>query len=138
MNDWLKLASGLWPTHSKKEIALDFERILKAKKETVFICRAADNSPAGFVNVAIRTDYVPGAATSPAGFLEAIFVEPKYRRLGLGKKLLKIAEEWSLKNGCQEIGSDTNLKNLKSQRFHRAIGFKEAERNVAYIKKIKN
>ncbi len=137
-NDWVKMAAKLWPTHSQKEIYADFWRILTAKKEICFICRGADGSPAGFAEVSIRADYVPGAGASPVGFLEAIFVESKYRRLGLGKKLLRVAEKWALKNGCKEIGSDAGLKNLKSQRFHKAIGFKETERTVAYIKKIKN
>lgn len=38
--------------------------------------------------------------------------------------------------GCTEFASDCELTNADSQGFHQAVGFEEANRIVAYVRKI--
>jgi len=40
------------------------------------------------------------------------------------------------KQGCREFASDCELTNAESQGFHQAVGFEEANRIVAYVRKI--
>jgi aminoglycoside 6'-N-acetyltransferase I len=47
-----------------------------------------------------------------------------------------MAEAWAKKRGASEFGSDTRLANRRSRKFHKALGFSEVEKNVAFIKKL--
>ena len=130
---WLAMGRKLWP--GERHLRKDFEKIFHSGNAQVFICWA-DGVPAGFVEVSLRRDYVEGCNSSPTGYLEGIFIERKFRGLGAARQLVRAAERWSKKRGATEIGSDTRLANKRSQKFHRALGFREVERNVAFIKKI--
>ncbi|MFW6311622.1 MAG: GNAT family N-acetyltransferase, partial [Nanoarchaeota archaeon] len=108
-----------------------------SSKETAFLCKDENDSIA-FINLSIRSDYVQGSNTRPVGYVEGIYVNPKYRKKGIAKELIKIAEQWSLKNGCKELGSDAELENIDSQNFHRNLGFKEVNKTINFIKVIDN
>ncbi|HEY1372051.1 MAG TPA: aminoglycoside 6'-N-acetyltransferase [Candidatus Binatia bacterium] len=130
---WLAMGRKLWP--KEQNLRRDFARIAKLPYERVFICWA-DEAPAGFVEVSMRRDYVEGSSSSPTGYLEGIFVEKKFRKTGVARLLVRMAEAWAKKRGASEFGSDTRLANRRSRKFHKALGFSEVEKNVAFIKKL--
>lgn len=51
---------------------------------------------------------------------------------------MKTAEMWALEKGFAELASDTEITNKNSIEIHKHLGFKEIERVVCFIKKIKN
>ena len=55
---------------------------------------------------------------------------------GIARKLLAACEDWASEKGCTEFASDCELTNIVSQNFHRAVGFEEANRLVAYVRKL--
>jgi len=67
-------------------------------------------------------------------FLEGIWVRPKFRRQGIGARLIRHIEAFLVSQGFRELGSDTQIDNLESQIAHRAWGFSETER-VVYFRK---
>ena len=136
-DSWLALGLDLWPHYKKKKASLEnqFSEILCDPNQTAFLCKH-DNEAIAFINVSLRSDYVPGAKVTPVGYIEGIFVKPEYRKQGIAKKLIKLAEAWAKKYGCKELGSDAELANVESQKFHKSIGFKQVDVNVHYIKKI--
>jgi len=89
----------------------------------------------GFVEVS-RRDYVEGCRSSPVGYVEGIYVRPAYRKQGIGRELIRAAEQWAQRQGCTEMGSDTGLDDTQSIFFHEALGFREADRQVVFLKKI--
>ena len=96
----------------------------------------ADGIPAAFAQCQMRHDYVEGTESSPVGYLEGVFVAEAYRRKGYGAALLAKCEKWAKEKGCAEFASDCELDNTESQAFHQATGFDEANRIVAYVRKI--
>ena len=130
-----RLACELWPDHSPEEMAQDFESVLSDNVAAVFLYRQ-DGRAAGFAQCQLRHDYVEGTETSPVGYLEGIYVQEPLRRQGIARKLLDACEDWARDQGCAEFASDCELTNLESQRFHRAVGFEEANRIVAYVRKL--
>ena len=70
------------------------------------------------------------------GYLEGIYVREAARRQGIARRLLSACESWAKAKGCAEFASDCELDNTDSQRFHQAVGFDEANRIVAYVKKL--
>jgi len=128
------MGEKLWPR--ERSLRKVFQKIFKSPRERVFICWV-DGAAAGFVEVSMRRDYVEGSSSSPTGYVEGVFVDRRFRRNGIARLLVRVAERWAKQRGAIEIGSDTRLANRRSQKFHRALGFKEVEKNVAFIKKIR-
>jgi len=88
------------------------------------------------MNFSIRTEYVNGTTTSPVLYIEAIYVMEEYRNLGIGRKLIKHAEEYAKIRGIKEIASDCLINNHVSKLFHKSCGFVEKERVICFVKEI--
>src|SRR5262245_30509124 len=101
-----------------------------------FIAETTDGEPAGFAEVALRP-YANGCDTRPVPFLEGIWVEPRFRRQGLGAQLIAHIETLLAARGFREIGSDALIDNRVSHAAHRGWGFSEIER-VVYFRKVLN
>lgn len=134
--DWVELGALFWHRHPIKKSEKEFKRILASKNETSFLCRDDDGGPVGFVYVAIRTDYVEGSKTSPVGYLEGIYIKKEYRKKGVAKRLFQETKKWFKNNKVSEIGSDAELENIISQKFHKSVGFKKGETLIHFIRKI--
>ena len=90
----------------------------------------------GFINLSIRIDYVEGSNSSPVAYVEGIYVKPEYRNKGIAKSLIANGEEWARFKGCTQMGSDIEMDNDISYKFHQKIGFDEANRIICFIKDI--
>jgi aminoglycoside 6'-N-acetyltransferase I len=86
------------------------------------------------VEVGLRS-HADGCDTArPCGFLEGWYVEPEYRKRGIGGALIRRAEEWCRDQGCTELASDTWIDEAISQRAHAALGFEVVDRCVHFRK----
>ena len=130
------LACELWPDHSPEEMTNEFEHLLSADDAAVFL-RRKNGRPVGFAQCQLRHDYVEGTETSPVGYLEGVYVKETDRRQGIARELVSACERWAKDQGCTEFASDCELTNTGSQAFHQAVGFEEANRLVAYVRKIR-
>jgi len=130
-----RLGCKLWPENDKKAMREEFRELLASDRDAVFVADL-DGQTVGFVHVSLRTDYVEGAASSPVGFVEGLYVDETFRRGGIARALITACEKWAKSRGCRELGSDTGLDDVPGQLFHLKAGFREARRLVAYIKTI--
>lgn len=136
-NAWVSMGIALWPQAKKKELEKEFHYELESRKHKHFLAQHENGEYVGFISLSLRSDYVEGSVSSPVGYIEGIYVKPPYRKRGVAKALIKKAENWARRKGCKELGSDTGLRNVDSQKFHKNVGFKKADIIVHYIKKIK-
>ena len=93
----------------------------------------------GYVFGLIRTDYVEESEQyrdPKVGYIESLFVLPEYRHRGVARELCKRLEEWAKEKGALEMGSDAYMANAESRAFHKAIGFRESEPIIHFIKRI--
>ena len=127
------LALKLWPSHTLQELEKELAELLVDPEAAVFL-KLADGIPVGFAQCQLRHDYVEGTETSPVGYLEGIYVEPPFRRLGIAGMLLAACEDWARKNNCREFASDCELDNGESLLFHKRLGFREANRIICFTK----
>ena len=135
-SDWVELGIEFWSKHSAESIKKDFRRMLDSNKEQSFLCRNEKGVAIGFIDISIRTDYVEGSKTNPVGYLEGIYVKKQYRKQGIATLLLKEAEKWLKNKKVFEIGSDAEIHNKISHKFHKKLGFKQGETIIHYLKKI--
>jgi aminoglycoside 6'-N-acetyltransferase I len=85
LNQWADLPAKLWPLYSREHHHMELADLL-AKSDinrVAFIALAKINAPLGFVEAALRHDYVNGCESSPVVFLEGIYVLPTARRKGV-------------------------------------------------------
>jgi aminoglycoside 6'-N-acetyltransferase I len=123
----------LWPDHARDAHVRDVAAMLDSEQAWGFIIETADGRPAGFAEVAMRP-YANGCDSRPVPFLEGIWIEPPFRRQGLGAQLVWHIEDFIVARGYREIGSDALVDNHPSLDAHRAWGFSETERVVCFRK----
>ena len=58
------------------------------------------------------------------------------REQGIGKLLVKAAEDWARSQGLTEMASDTWLDNEVSIQAHLKMGYEEVERLAHFAKKL--
>ncbi len=134
--DWLEMALALWPYETKEDMESLFHTLYASENDEMLIARTDDEIAVGFANISIRKEYVEGSNSSPVGYIEGIYVKPEFRKQGIAKKFIELAEDWSRKRGCIELGSDTESENIESRKFHRHIGFGGESHIVHFIKPI--
>ncbi|MGB5963668.1 MAG: aminoglycoside 6'-N-acetyltransferase [Coleofasciculaceae cyanobacterium] len=134
--DWLELALILWPDGSLSQMQISLTNILNSSRETAFLVRDDQKNAIAFINLSLRSDYVPGATNSPVAYVEGIYVKDEYRNQGIGTALIQSAQQWALNQGCIELASDALIENTASHEFHTKIGFQEVERTVFFIKSV--
>ncbi len=129
---------SLWPS-SKTKNAAEIEEYFSGTSvdiDKVFILAADDGALSGFIEINVR-NFAEGSRSPQIPYIEAWYVEEKYRARGFGKKLLQAAEKWALAKGYLELASDTTIDNVKSVEIHKKLGFKEKDRIVCFLKKLK-
>jgi aminoglycoside 6'-N-acetyltransferase I len=115
----------LWP-HAAVDHSAQIERYFSGSVPGLEIVLLAlmDAEPAGFAELSIRA-YAEGCATENVGYLEGWYVAPAYRHLGVGRALVRAAEEWARGRGCRELASDTEPENELSREAHLGCGFED-------------
>ena len=130
---WAKMRHALWPEGSVDDHAQDIARVLAGADYWAFAAMD-DGEAIGFAEVAVRK-YANGCESQPVPFLEGIWVDPRYRRSGVGRRLVAHVEGFVKTRGFREIGSDALLDNRASHEAHAGWGFAETER-VVYFRKV--
>jgi len=132
---WIHLRHGLWPAHTVEELSKDVHAFFNRGTPLVAAVFLAwhKNEAIGFLELSVRP-YVPGAASLPAPFVEGWFVDAEWRRRGVGRMLLKAAEDWARGRGYRQLGSDADVENVLGAAAHKAAGFREVETIRCFIK----
>lgn len=130
-DEWIRMRDALWPDQTEADMAE-----WRSRDDAVTLVAARpDEGLCGFAEVGERR-WAEGCDTRPVAYLEGWYVDPDVRRRGIGLLLLVAAEEWALRNGYREMGSDVLLDNETSHLAHVRAGFREVERVVTYAKKL--
>ena len=124
---------ALWPEEDPAELDSEVPDMLRRTDYRVFVAEA-DGRLVGLAEIGIRS--VAEGCPGPAGFLEGIWVAEECRRRGVARALLAAGEQWARERGLSHFGSDAVIDNGASLAWHEAAGFAEAERLVAFAKRI--
>jgi aminoglycoside 6'-N-acetyltransferase I len=126
---WVRMRDALWPgslADHDEETRRHFDA--RAAAPIVFVAEAA-GALVGFLELDFRK-YAPGCRSSPVPFIEGWYVEPAFRRRGIGRGLVAAAESYAREAGHDEIASDLEVGNDVSLAAHGALGYEEVERVV--------
>jgi aminoglycoside 6'-N-acetyltransferase I len=104
-------------------------------REKVFVLARDSGKLGGFIELKVR-NYAEGSQSTQVPYVEGWYVDRDLRGYGYGRQLIEIAEIWAMENGFKELASDAELDNLASITAHKALGFKEVEQIVCFLKKL--
>lgn len=138
-DEWARMRNSLWPS-SLEEHLEDIDNYFSKEGEIdivdVFVLEKSKGKLGGFIEINIR-NYAEGSEAVKVPYVEGWYIDADIRGIGYGKQLIKTAEKWAIENGFDELASDAELENSGSIAAHKALGFKEVERIVCFIKKLK-
>jgi GNAT superfamily N-acetyltransferase len=93
----------------------------------------ADHEVAGFISLHWFDIF---HSVGKIGRMTAFCVDEKHRGQGLGKKLLKAAEDFLISKGCNKLEVTSNEKRTRTHKFYADCGYMEDSRRfVKYIDK---
>ena len=104
---------------------------LEENRECVFVADI-DGEIAGFVHV---EKYNPLYYQSMANIL-GLAVSSKFRRQGLGEKLMYSVEEWAKNKGIQVMRLNSGGARKEAHMFYCNIGFSDEKEQLRFIKEI--
>lgn len=90
----------------------------------------------GFLEAGLRSIADGCDVGRPVGYVEGWYVIESRRGQGIGRTLLRAAENWARKQGCREMASDADIENALSHRVHEASGFTVTARSILYKKSL--
>lgn len=134
-----KLLASLWADSTSAEHGRDLDEILASGRYgtlplAIFVSEDENAVLIGFIEVGLRS-HADGCDTRrPVGFIEGWFVVEPVRNQGVGKELMRAAEDWARAQGCEEMASDALIDNELSLRAHEAMGFEVVDRCVHFRK----
>ena len=130
LSEWLRLRTLLWDQSSEEDHMAEMVDIIENQEyQFVAVAGLGDGQLTGFLEASIRT-HVEDCETDNVGYLEGWFVEETYRQSGIGKELVRSAEDWARRRGCTEMASDAEVDNRVSQEAHARLGYTETSRLV--------
>lgn len=129
-SEWFRLRKLLWEGSSDDEHKAEMFGILEHKdSQLILVAEIGGGKLIGFLEASIRP-FVEDCHSENVGYLEGWLVEPEFRRRGVGKKLVRVAEDWARNKGCEEMASDSEVGNDTSLTAHLNLGYEETSRLV--------
>jgi aminoglycoside 6'-N-acetyltransferase I len=129
------MRTALWPEADVDDLASELESLLADPDQVVFVAEREDGRLCGLVEAGVR-EFANGVDEQPCAFVEGWWVDADVRRTGVGRALIAAVEGWARERGFLQLGSDTELDNVLSQKAHLALGFEERERTVNFCKQL--
>jgi aminoglycoside 6'-N-acetyltransferase I len=135
-SEWIRLRRLLWPDTSMEDHEAEISAYFRHREGGLsWVAEAENNKLIGFLEASIRPQ-AEDCDTRNVGNIEGWYVEPNFRRLGVGSGLVCHAEEWARSQGCKEMASDCDFNNQVSWKVHRALGFQDTSRLIHFRKKL--
>ena len=136
IDEWLRLRKLLWDATSDDDHKSEMLDVLDHfDSQLVLFAEADDGRLVGLLEASIRP-YVEDCETDHVGYLEGWFVEPEFRKRGVGRELVRQAESWARDHGCTEMASDAEIGNDLSLAAHLNLGYQETSRLVHLRKEL--
>jgi aminoglycoside 6'-N-acetyltransferase I len=129
LSEWLRLRKMLWDASSDDEHKAEMMDIYEHTETQLVLVAEAGDKLVGFLEASIRP-FVEDCHTDNVGYLEGWFVEPEFRRRGVGKTLVQEAEKWARRKGASEMASDAEIGNEMSLKAHLNLGYAETSRLI--------
>ncbi len=135
----IRLCHSIWSDLTINELKKHFAKKIRNNDNNGFVA-IDDNKIIGFIG--FSKGYFNGA-----DYLDWVFVDKKYRKIGIAEKLIKEFEKDAKKRKVRRIFSTTIRKNKSAINMHKKLGYKkvgyvwhlweEGDKEIFYSKKLR-
>jgi aminoglycoside 6'-N-acetyltransferase I len=133
---WLRMRRSLWPAASLAEHENEMSAyFMRGEGFLSWVAEKSDKRVIGFLEASIR-EVAEDCETRNVGYIEGLYVEPEFRRTGVGRMLASHAAQWARAKGCKEMASDCELENEIGLKAHLGVGFEETSRLIHFRKRL--
>ena len=134
--EWLRMRRLLWPSTSLAEHEDEMGAyFMRGEGSLSWVVETFDKQLIGFLEASIR-QAAEGCDTRNIAYIEGWYVDPEFRRVGVGGLLVGHAEQWAHLQGSKEMASDCELSNESGLNAHLSLGFEETSRLIHFRKKL--
>ena len=134
--EWLRMRRLLWPSTSVAEHENEMSAyFMRGEGFLSWVAEKSDKRLIGFLEASIR-EVAEDCETRNVGYIEGWYVEPDFRRTGVGRVLVSHAAQWARAKGCKEMGSDCELENEICLKAHLGVGFEQTSRLIHFRKRL--
>ena len=63
-------------------------------------------------------------------------ITEEFRRLGIGKELIRRAEQWARNQGCRKVVLRSNMQRETAHIFYPSIGYTRVKSSLSYRKEL--
>ena len=135
LNEWFRLRQLLWDATAEDDHKSEMLDIIEHSDSQLVLVAESGADIVGFLEVSVRS-FAEDCETDHLGYLEGWFVDPAFRKIGIGGDLVRLAELWVREQGCTEMASDAELGNEPSLAAHQKLGYEETSRLIHFRKEL--
>jgi len=135
LNEWFRLRHLLWDATAEDDHKSEMLDIIEHAESQLVLVAENGGNLVGFLEASIR-NFAEDCETDHVGYLEGWFVDPAFRRRGIGGDLVRMAEMWAREKGCSEMASDAELGNEPGLAAHQKLGYSETSRLIHFRKEL--
>ncbi|NBJ88281.1 GNAT family N-acetyltransferase [Acutalibacter sp. 1XD8-36] len=104
--------------YPEEKTAVQLEKLLSSRRDKILVVEL-DNQVVGYLHL---VDY-DLLYFGPMKNIMGIAVDPKHRRMGIGKALLEAGEEWARESGAEGVRLVSGEGRTEAHTFYRALGY---------------
>jgi N-acetylglutamate synthase-like GNAT family acetyltransferase len=124
-----ELCTQLGYRTSKEEVKIRLEKALADARSEVYVAEV-DGKVLGWLQVAIKQTIESGEY----GEITGLVVDKTTRGKGIGRSLVRQAEEWARRMGQKNVRVRMNVIRKEAPLFYRALGFSEVKKQFVFNK----
>jgi ribosomal protein S18 acetylase RimI-like enzyme len=120
-----------YPT-SKQRAQQRLEGILDQPGHRVLVAEIPEGDIAGWVHIFVR----PLVITDLHAEIGGLVVDEAYRRSGVGRLLMRSAEDWARNQECKNVRLRSRIQRKLAHAFYERIGYTTTKTSLNFVKTI--
>lgn len=106
------------------------ETVLRSEHDFVVVAETHYGKIVGWLHATVSRTLVD----EPASHIAGLVVDQQYRRMGVGRELMRQAESWTLQQGLTCVSLRSNIIRDEAHAFYERLGYKRVKTQHAYRK----
>lgn len=124
-----KLSGDLGYSSDEKIVYQRFMKIKSDINHAVFVAECDSNEIVGWIHIMPRILLL----SRPIAEIGGLVISEKYRRKGIGQRLMKSAETWAQAHNYEGIIVRSDTKRIESHYFYPKVGYELLKEQKVYI-----
>lgn len=114
------------------EVKTRIRDILIREHHRIFVAETSEEEIIGWVHIHLYQLLESGVVAEIGGLV----VNEEYRGNGVGRELMRCAEEWARGKGCDTVSLRSNVVRRGAHAFYESIGYTKVKEQYTYKKKL--